>query len=115
MTGDAWSREAPARALPTCLWGPADRTPWTPCGLQGRSVGNRGHVYYDVFDFYCFAEAETAVHAGDDYMLFHIFDANFVKMQLHADMHARGMKHSNNAGGTLLPMCWAAPRLARKE
>ena len=37
-----------------------------PCGLQGRSVGIRGHVYYGIFVFYCFAEAKAAVHADED-------------------------------------------------
>ena len=85
MTDDAWSRAAPARAPFTCLWRPTDRTQWTPCGLQGRSVGNRGHVYYDVFDFYCFAEAETAVHAGEEDTLSLTVYMKFLKTRLYAD------------------------------
>ena len=70
---------------PTFSWGPAGRIPWTPCGLQGRSVGHREHIYYGIFEFYCFAEAETAVHAGEEDTLSLTVYMKFLKTRLYAD------------------------------
>ena len=49
------------------VW-PAGRTPWCPCGLQGRSVGLpcACEIYYVLFAFYSLVVEKTAVYEDKD-------------------------------------------------